>query len=309
MKNNPNGIKMERDILYLLEKYNKTSGLFMLNHKYVFVEQNLHKYNADGIETEFLTLKTSINIEAIGNDPTFMKGNYNLIIFKSEEVDVELENFFKLCQLYSKNNDYMFKDFFTSLYNIFQSKKVDKNLNLLGLWGELYVMIYLKNKLNIDLSNSWHTFNNDKYDFVFNQYPLEVKTTKSKEKLLTLKHDQIFNNQEKILVGVFCESNNSGISVYDLIKLLNKNKLIEQNINFQLKLQQELIKINQEDMKNIKFKLKEIKFFNSKDLPTILNIPENILNISYQYSCEGLKCIENKDLKNILENHIINTQT
>ena len=301
MKNNPSNIKMEKDILYLLEKYNKTSGLFMLNHKYVFVEQNLHKYNADGIETEFLTLKTSIDIESIGNDPTFNKGNYNLIIFKSDEVDVELENFFKLCQLYSKNNDYMFKDFFTSLYNIFQSKKIEKSLNLLGLWGELYVMIYLKNNLNIDSSNSWHISSNDKYDFVFNQYPLEVKTTNSKEKLLTLKHNQIFNNQEKILAAVFCESNNAGMSVHDLVKILNKNKQIAQNINFQLKLQQELIKINQEDMEKIKFKLKEIKFFNSKDLPTLTNIPENILNITYQYSCENLKSIKEEILKDILK--------
>lgn len=300
MKNNLNKISMEKDILYLLEKYNKTSGLFMLNHKYVFVEQNLQKYNADGIETEFLTLKTSIDIESIGNDPTFKKGNYNLIIFKSEEVDVELENFFKLCQLYSKNNDYKFKDFFTSLYNIFQSKKVEKSLNLLGLWGELYVMIYLKNNLNIDSSNSWHISSNDKYDFVFNQYPLEVKTTNSKDKLLTLKHNQIFNNQEKILAGVFCENNNAGMSVHDLVKMLNKNKQIAQNINFQLKLQQELIKINQEDMENIKFKLKEIKFFNSKDLPTLTNIPENILNITYQYSCENLKSVDDKYLREIL---------
>lgn len=300
MKNNPSNIKMEKDILYLLEKYNKTSGLFMLNHKYVFVEQNLHKYNADGIETEFLTLKTSIDIESIGNDPTFNKGNYNLIIFKSDEVDVELENFFKLCQLYSKNNDYMFKDFFTSLYNIFQSKKIEKSLNLLGLWGELYVMIYLKNNLNIDSSNSWHISSNDKYDFVFNQYPLEVKTTNSKEKLLTLKHNQIFNNQEKILAAVFCESNNAGMSVHDLVKILNKNKQIAQNINFQLKLQQELIKLNQEDMRNIKFKLKEIKFFNSKDLPTLTNIPENILNITYQYSCDNLKSVDDKFLIKVL---------
>lgn len=300
MKNNLNKISMEKDILYLLEKYNKTSGLFMLNHKYVFVEQNLQKYNADGIETEFLTLKTSIDIESIGNDPTFKKGNYNLIIFKSEEVDVELENFFKLCQLYSKNNDYKFKDFFTSLYNIFQSKKVEKSLNLLGLWGELYVMIYLKNNLNLASSNSWHISSNDKYDFVFNQYPLEVKTTNSKDKLLTLKHNQIFNNQEKILAGVFCENNNAGMSVHDLVKMLNKNKQISQNINFQLKLQQELIKINQEDMENIKFKLKEIKFFNSKDLPTLTNIPENILNITYQYSCENLKSVDDKYLREIL---------
>lgn len=300
MKNNLNKISMEKDILYLLEKYNKTSGLFMLNHKYVFVEQNLQKYNADGIETEFLTLKTSIDIESIGNDPTFKKGNYNLIIFKSEEVDVELENFFKLCQLYSKNNDYKFKDFFTSLYNIFQSKKVEKSLNLLGLWGELYVMIYLKNNLNLDSSNSWHVSSNDKYDFVFNQYPLEVKTTNSKDKLLTLKHNQIFSNEEKILAGVFCENNNAGMSINDLVKVLNKNKQISQNINFQLKLQQELIKINKEDMEKVKFKLKDIKFFNSKDLPTISNIPENVLNITYQYSCENLNTISDDVMKKML---------
>lgn len=300
MENNLNKISMKKDILYLLEKYNKTSGLFMLNNKYVFVEQNLQKYNADGIETEFLTLKTSIDIESIENDPTFKKGNYNLIIFKSEEVDIELENFFKLCQLYSKNTDYKFKDFFTSLYNIFQSKKMEKNLNLLGLWGELYVMIYLKNKLNIDSFNFWHIASNDKYDFAFNQYPLEVKTTNSKEKLLTLKHNQIFNNQEKILAGVFCENNNSGMSVNDLVKVLNKSKQISQNIDFQLKLQQELIKINQDDMEKVKFKLNEIKFFNSKELPTIASIPENVLNIIYQYSCENLNTLSDSVIKNML---------
>lgn len=299
MKNNLNKISMKKDILYLLEKYNKTSGLFMLNNKYVFVEQNLQKYNADGIETEFLTLKTSIDIESIENDPSFKKGNYNLIIFKSDEVDIELENFFKLCQLYSKNTDYKFKDFFTSLYNIFQSKKVEKSLNLLGLWGELYVMIYL-NKLNINSFNFWHISSNDKYDFVFNQYPLEIKTTNSNDKLLTLKHNQIFNDQEKILAGVFCENNNSGMSVNDLVKILNKSKQISQDIYFQLKLQQELIKINQDDMEKVKFKLNEIKFFNSKELPTISSIPENVLNIIYQYSCENLDTLSDSVIKNML---------
>lgn len=299
MKNNLNKISMKKDILYLLEKYNKTSGLFMLNNKYVFVEQNLQKYNADGIETEFLTLKTSIDIESIENDPSFKKGNYNLMIFKSDEVNIELENFLKLCQLYSKNTDYKFKDFFTSLYNIFQSKKVEKSLNLLGLWGELYVMIYL-NKLNIHSFNFWHISSNDKYDFVFNQYPLEVKTTNSNDKLLTLKHNQIFNNQEKILVGVFCENNNSGMSVNDLVKILNKSEQISQNIDFQLKLQQELIKINQDDMEKVKFKLNEIKFFNSKELPTISSIPENVLNIIYQYSCENLDTLSDSVIKNML---------
>ena len=161
-------------------------------------------------------------------------------------------------------------------------------------------MIYLKNNLNIDSSNSWHISSNDKYDFVFNQYPLEVKTTNSKEKLLTLKHNQIFNNQEKILAAVFCESNNAGMSVHDLVKILNKNKQIAQNINFQLKLQQELIKINQEDMQKVKFKLKEIKFFITKDLPTLTNIPENILNFTFQFSCENLKTISDDIMKKML---------
>ena len=54
-------------------------------------------------------------------------------------------------------------------------------------------------------------------------------------------------------------------------------------------------------MEKIKFKLKEIKFFNSKDLPTLTNIPENILNITYQYSCENLKSIKEEILKDILK--------
>lgn len=53
-------------------------------------------------------------------------------------------------------------------------------------------------------------------------------------------------------------------------------------------------------MQKVKFKLKEIKFFNTKDLPTLTNIPENILNITYQYSCENLKTISDDIMKKML---------
>lgn len=301
LKNIIKDIKMETDILYLLEQYNKTSGLFMLNNKYVFIEENLHSYNADGIETEFLTLKTSINIESIGNDPSFKKGNYNLIIFKSEEIDSEMENFFKLCKLYSKNNDYNFKEFFTSLYNIFQSKKYERSLNLIGLWGELYVLCFLKYELNIDGSKYWHASSVDKYDFVFPNIPLEIKTTNSKERLLSIKHDQIFNNQFKILGAVFVDNNNSGESILDLIAKLNKDKNIAGNMDFQLKLQQEIIKLSVDDLSSRKFTLNELKFFKSSKIPSIRDIPENITDIEYKYSCDNLQGMLKSELINLLK--------
>ncbi len=293
--------KMKVDVLYLLEQYNKTSGLFILNNKYVFIEKNLHNYKADGIETEFLTLKTSINIESIGNDPSFKKGNYNLIIFESEETDSEMENFFKLCKLYSKNNDYNFKDFFTSLYNIFQSKKHEKSLNLIGFWGELYILCFLRDELNIDGIKYWHVNSMDKYDFVFPNMPLEIKTTNSKEKLLSIKHDQIFNNQTKILGAVFVENNNSGDSILDLITKLNKDKVIAENIDFQLKLQQEIVKLSVTDLSSCKFILNELKFFISSKLPSIKFIPDNITEIQYKYSCDNLQGILKSELVKLLK--------
>lgn len=66
-KNIIKDLKAKKDILYLLEKFNNKSGLFLMNNKFVFVEENINTYNLDGIETEFLTLKTSVNIESIEN--------------------------------------------------------------------------------------------------------------------------------------------------------------------------------------------------------------------------------------------------
>lgn len=299
-KNIIKDLKAKKDILYLLEKFNNKSGLFLMNNKFVFVEENINTYNLDGIETEFLTLKTSVNIESIENDPTFKKGNYNLIIFKSEEENNEMNNFIKLCKLYSQNKSYTFKDFFLSLYNIFQSKKADKNKNLIGLWGELYVIFYFKTNLNMEISNFWHLNTNDKYDFILPKCSMEIKTTTTTDCLITIKHDQIFNDQNKVLAAVHCQSNNSGYSILDLIKLINKDKTVSQNIKFQLKLQQEIMKIDVEELETKKIRIVDIKFLETNKIPTLQNIPENITNLVYQYSCENLVGLTNKKLLNIV---------
>jgi hypothetical protein len=93
-----------------------------------------------------------------------------------------------------------FVEFFDSLIDIFQIPNDQSFKNVVGLYGELSIIKNIYDTYKVDISPFWHlNGSSSKYDFSLKNFNLEIKTTSSKNKMIDIKHYQIFNNENNIL--------------------------------------------------------------------------------------------------------------
>ncbi len=276
--------------IYLIHKLTESTGFFCLNGKLIYIVKNLESLKFESIDTEYISLKTNVNIVAVVNHPQFENGNYNLVMFKGEIIDTNIDAFIRLCEFHSHNiNEIGFVHFFYSLVNLFQLPKEQHYKNLIGLYGELKFIEMVYNTYNLNIANKWHQNDNDKYDFVCSNSNFEVKTTTNDERVVTIKHSQIFNDDNNYLVIVQLENNNAGESLNSLIDRLQNINDLSQNYYFQLNIEKERSRISKSDAESKLLKLIEINLYNKDSIPTLVNIPDCISDLTYKYNCEGLK--------------------
>lgn len=283
--------------LELNSQIDKESGFFEYKNYFVFAEINKVYHDNFNLETEFLILNINVEIRTIEKFPTFKNGKYNLLMFKQPENTQNLEYFKKLCTLYAYKKGFDFRSFFESLIDIFSPKKNEKTRNLIGLFGELFFIEYFYEKFNVNIGKYWHEKSYDKYDFFINDFPFEIKSTISKsEQVYINNHDQIFENKNTKLGVIYGQKSNSGVSIKNIIDKINKIDIFSNDFDFQLKLSNELVKINNDELETFKIDVKRISIFNCNSIPTLTNIPSNIQNISYEYNFNQVSSIDENSI-------------
>ena len=94
----------EDNAIYLLEKFNEYSGLFVRNRKVLFlVKTNLEKN--DAIKTEYLNLYSKLYVAPVAKESQFEAGEYNIIEYNGNFEDVVFKSYLELCSIYSNNFD------------------------------------------------------------------------------------------------------------------------------------------------------------------------------------------------------------
>lgn len=286
----------DKDEMFLITPISETAGFFVQNNRLLFVEFDNKGDNSEGIETQYLNLQMHIKIKAVKNYQLFKSGYYNYILCKSMENN-DLRTFIRLCELYACNNDRIpFKTFFYSLISLFQLPMEQSYMNSLGLYGELKLILDIWNEYNIDLSPRWHIYGSfSKYDFSNGKVGLEVKTTSTLHKEITVKHDQIFDNGNCILVTIFCEENECGESLEQLVEEIREKKSVFRNINFAINLEKEIRRVSPRDYTESFFCVKERKLFKTEEINPFMNIPDNVHRLSYQLEIDDeLKMCDEK---------------
>lgn len=282
------------DTLYLLYAINESSAFFFQNEKIIFGQNTKINQEMPQIYTEFLTLVTSVYISAITNNTTYNSGKYNLLIFNRDLDDENFSNFINLCMMYADIEGLVFEDFFYSMIDIFQLPSTTKELNLIGFFGELSLIVKLWQDYHFDMSNMWHTEgSNSRYDFSCLEYNIEVKTSTRESSTFKIKHSQLFNMSNNYIVIINIKENGR-FSLNDLIEYCMKTPPFSHNMNFQIKLLQEKMKVDLNKLKSQKFSVDRFVFFSKENLETISSIPECINEISYNYTfnlSDGI-CIE-----------------
>ncbi len=278
-------IEMNEDYIYLLQKINAYSGFFIYKKKLLFMIANFDENKNQEIITDYLIMRTKIPIEAVSNDPSFVKGEYNMLLYNSE-IDNKIELFVDLCKTYLSNHHLMsFSTFFRTMYSFFQESKEKLRTDVIGLFGELYFMKQMYKERNINLTENWLTSGRySKYDFVIDDVNVEVKTTEKETSIFRIKHKQVFNVQNVIIVTINIEKNNNGISLEDLDNFFKQNKEFNSNLTFMMVLENEIYNYKKnEELYKTKFNVCKLNMFKNKELTTFKSIPENVSNLNYDY--------------------------
>lgn len=288
-----NACPNEENRLYLLESIDEKCGFFASNGLLIFMVRNSFGKNVDVLKTEKLFLNTNVEVLNVGNDSTFKAGKYDYILFSGAPEETDFESFIKICTLYASEKEKLsIKDFFFSILDMFQLPKEQQFKNLIGLIGELVVIMEIYDKKGISVASGWHESFTDKYDINYQNTVIEVKTTMSDLYAVKVKHKQLFDRNDVVLAVVRVTESNAGETLEKLIAKINSIDAFAKDFSFQLKLGKELKRISPKEYKTKSVEIKGVRFYKNSDIATIRDIPDNITGI--EYNCILIETKETK---------------
>lgn len=284
----------ENGKLYLLNKPSNDFGFFYQDGIVYFAKKSMPSTTNSSVDTAYLDMNLCVYITSDNSTGSFETGNYDMLAFKDKLEGIEFDAFYNICVSYANDSsDLDFSDFFSSLVELFKKTKEGSTKNLIGLIGELLLIKKIYEDYEINISENWHlTGSNSKFDFSFEQFNLEVKTTTSSEMKFLLKHDQIFNNQKNYIAVVSLIETGDDESIETLSKYFSTTEPFKNNVKFQIAIQKELLKVTEKKDKKRSFALDDVEIFDCEKMQTITNIPGCISKIEYYYNFSDLDSIE-----------------
>lgn len=300
-------MSIENDnVFYMVNPITSSEGFFTIEKKLLYVAKDIEGYISEGIETDFLKLQTHIHVSAVENDHTFENDDYNIIMFKGDLKDQNIEAFVHLCEIHARNpRELKFRDFFYSLIKIFQLPSEQSYINAVGLFGELKLIQYTYEKFSIDISKQWHSKGSrSKYDFSNGKICIEVKTTSSDDGRIEIKHSQIFDEERCYLVAMACDQSDIGETLEELVVYLQETDAFN-SLEFAVNLAKEKNRVSESDYKKQRFSLKDINMYESKDINPFPDYPDNVSSLVYKMDLSDYQKMTSDNMLSILKTLVI----
>lgn len=287
--------------IYLVSKLSDISGFFMVQKHLVYMVNNKEAVAHQSLSTDLLRLNTNIDITAIKSNQQFSSGKYNVLEILPIEGAYDDEMLISFINLCVAHTEYMgassFVKFFYSLVNLFQYPKEQNYINLVGLFGELSFLKYVYDTNGRDLSANWHSSGStDKYDISLDDRNIEIKSTRSTDELITIKHPQLFNGDRNYLVTVCLEESNNGVTLNQLISEMRNNQGAFNNYSFALNIEREKKRVSPVDAETKRFIVKSTCIYAACEINPFGILPQNISELSYRMDLSEQPQIELSEL-------------
>lgn len=123
-----------------------------------------------------------------------------------------------------RDNDQLYlAKLFSSLSALFDKKKDISDVELQGLFAELYSILHFR-EIGCDISECWQSRNMMKFDFTLTEKKrIEIKSTLKASRTHHFKHDQLLSELYDIrVVSIMLRKSDFGISLGDLIVEINE---------------------------------------------------------------------------------------
>jgi hypothetical protein len=193
-----------------------------------------------------------------------------------------------------------------SLIELYRKISQNKNNDLVGFWGELFVIHKLK---STDLLvEAWHPETTDTFDFYLKNQALEIKTTTSNDRKHQFSYEQLDTRNKKIIIAsIMIRKSRTGKNLLNLknsiLKKLNKETNKEKvqemyDVMTGLKSKKELDEISF----SYEYSKDNLSFYDASNVPRIKEALMNgIKSIKYESNFNSSKEIKDFSKYNFLK--------
>lgn len=185
-----------------------------------------------------------------------------------------------------RDNDQLFlAKLFSSLSALFDKKKEVSDIELQGLFSELYMILHFK-QIGCDISECWQSRNMMKFDFTLTEKKrIEIKSTLKPNRVHHFKHDQLLSELYDIkIVSIMLRESDVGITLGDLIEKINE----EYSTQYPLLLHIESIisHIDKERLREVTYDPvyinTHLRYYDALDIPHFNEkTPDGVFNAEY----------------------------
>ncbi len=155
----------------------------------------------------------------------FMTKTVHVLTCKEKAAD-KIMAFIRLTRAFAqteRDNDQLYlAKLFSSLSALFDKKKDISEVELQGLFAELYTILHFK-EIGCDISKCWQSKNMMKFDFTLTEKKrIEIKSTIKSNRTHHFRHEQLLSELYDIkIVSLMLRKSDAGLSLGELIEQIN----------------------------------------------------------------------------------------
>ena len=257
------------------------------------------------VNQETKSLRFIFNQKCVFNCNQKEEKNTMHILTCKEKDKEKLMAFIRLTKSFSSTetgqDQYYLAKLFSSISALFDKQRWVSEIEVQGLFAELYTILYLNNN-GCDISKYWQSRNKMKFDFSLGDTKrMEIKSTLKNERIHHFRHDQLLDELYDIrIVSILLRKSDIGVSlsdVVDQIRLLYAN-----NFSLMLHIESTVSQIDEDLLNDVKYDIpyleSNIRFYDAKRIPHFNEkTPEGVFNAEYDCILDNA---QSEDLKSII---------
>ncbi len=227
----------------------------------------------------------------------------HVLVCKSQ-TNEKLEAFIRLTYAFSeqvdKEDQIYLPRLFSSLSGLFDKERNVSEIELQGLFAELYVILYFEDN-GCSIASYWQSRNKTKFDFSISEKKrIEIKSTLKSERVHHFRHEQLLSELYDIkIVSVMLQKNDCGISILDVVERIRDTYAA--NFSLLLRIENITSQVEEMQLRTIKYDEEYIRqhigFYDAITVPHFNEkTPEGVFNAEYDCSFENIEKMRFEDI-------------
>lgn len=220
----------------------------------------------------------------------------HILVCKTPSTD-KLAAFIRLTYAFAeqvdKDDQLYLPKLFSSLSGLFDKERTVSEIELQGLFAELYVILYFEEN-KCPIASNWQSRSKMKFDFSISEKKrLEIKSTLKQERVHHFRHEQLLSEMYDIkIASLMLQKNDCGISIKEVIDRIRD--IYSKDYALLMRIELITSQVQETQLNSLKYDEEYLKqhiaFFDAKDAPHFNEkSPEGVFNVEYDCSFENIE--------------------